>query len=405
MEKVIVFGGDGFCGWPISLGLSADGYDVTIVDDLSRRIIDKKIGCNSLTPILTIGQRILKWHQVTKKKIQFSKINIAENYTELYNVIKMIKPEVVIHLAEQRAAPYSMKSNVERRYTVDNNIMATHNLLTAITDIGIKPHIIHIGTMGVYGYGGIGQFHIPEGYVDSELKCNKTGNSVNMEIMFPPDPGSIYHMTKVMDSQMFYFYNKNYNLRITDLHQGIVWGTQTAETRLHEDLINRFDYDGDYGTVLNRFIVQGVINHPITVYGSGDRFRAFIHIKDTVECIRMAVKNPPGHGDRVMILNQTTEQLNLLDLAKIISRKTGAKIRHYTNPRKEADRNTLIVSNDTLLKMGLNPKKLDDIGIDEIISIVSKYKRFINKGKIIPESTWTRDIKIDHTGKERVNSL
>lgn len=389
MEKIIVLGGDGFCGWPISLRLSSLGYDVTIIDDLSRRVIDVRLGCNSLTPIRSLDYRVLKWRQLTGNSLHVRQFDVARDYEALSKTIEYLRPAAIIHLAEQRSAPYSMKGSSEKRYTVDNNISATNNLLVAVSDLGIDIHIVHIGTMGVYGYGGLENFYIPEGYVDMEMTCTVTGQCVKPQVMFPSDPGSVYHMTKVLDSQLFCFYNKNDGVRITDLHQGIVWGTQTEETSMHEALINRFDYDGDYGTVLNRFIMQGVIGHPITVYGSGERERAFIHIGDTAECIRLAIENPPSN-DRVRIINQTTEQLNLKDLAEMISKRTGTEIQYCTNPRKEADKNNLLTTNKTLLDLGLNPRKLDDDGITEVFDVVEKYRKRVDTSKIMPTSFWTK---------------
>jgi UDP-sulfoquinovose synthase len=248
MKKIIVFGGDGFCGWPTSLYLSAFGYDVIIVDNFSRRTIDVELECESLTPIQTMDKRVKRWRRLTHDRLFFKRVDIAYNYHGLKDVLRKERPDAIVHFAEQRAAPYSMKSGAHKLYTVRNNILATHNLLCAIVELKLDTHVVHLGSAGVYGYGGDVDFTIPEGYV----KCDLHGkdNILTGEIMFPADPGSIYHMTKVMDAQMFYYYNKNDNLRITDLHQGVVWDTQTEQTLLHPDLINRFDYDGDYGTVL-----------------------------------------------------------------------------------------------------------------------------------------------------------
>lgn len=401
MQKVIVFGGDGFCGWPISLKLSASGYDVTIVDNLSRREIDRKLNSNSLTPITPIYHRINKWRNLTGRTIRFENIDIALHYHHLFKILGEINPHAVVHLAEQRAAPYSMKGVEEKLYTVNNNISATHNLLVALSELNIGTHVVHMGTTGSYGYGHTDDFYIPEGYVQSSLRCAKTNRKINAEILFPTDPGSVYHTTKVMDAQLFYFYNKNDDIMITDLYQGIIWGTQTDETAINEDFVNRFDYDGDYGTVLNRFIVQSVVGHPITVYGSGERMRAFIHIKDSAECVKMAIENPPDKDDRVRIINQTTEQLDLYDLAKIVSKRTGAEIRHYKNPRKEDDKNKLFMTNETLLKMGLNPKKLDNDGLSELIDTVSMYKDRVDKNKIITTSIWKKGMEVDRIGEQR----
>ncbi len=230
----------------------------------------------------------------------------------------------MVHFAEQRAAPYSMKSPLHKRYTVDNNLNATHNVLVAIVESGLDIHLVHLGTMGVYGYGTAG-IKIPEGYLQVKIDADD-GRTVEQEILYPANPGSVYHMTKTQDQLLFDFYNKNDRVKITDLHQGIVWGTQTEETRRDERLINRFDYDGDYGTVLNRFLMQAAIGYPLTVHGTGGQTRAFINIQDTVRCIELAVANPPQSGERVNILNQMTETHRVRDLAQLVAEITGATV-------------------------------------------------------------------------------
>jgi UDP-sulfoquinovose synthase len=274
-------------------------------------------------------------------------------------------------------------------------------LLAALTQLNLNAHVVHIGSLGSYGYGGVEDFCIPEGYVNSKLQCDVTGKWADREIKYPADPGSVYHMTKVIDAELFHFYNKNDRLRITDLYQGIVWGTQTEETKMHCDLVNRFDYDGDYGTVLNRFLVQAIVGHPLTVYGSGDRMRGFIHIQNTVECVQLAIENPPRRGERVQIINQTAEQCNLHGLAERVSNLLDAEVRYYTNPRVEADKNVLRVSNASLINMGLSPKLLDDKDLLETCEIVEKHKDRVDKKKIICTSRWRKGIRIDSEGKKR----
>ena len=355
--RIMVLGGDGFCGWPTALHLSRAGYDVTIVDNLSRRKIDVELGTQSLTPIETIETRLDTWAEISGKRINFVNLNIAEDYRDLEDLLVDFEPQTIVHFAEQRAAPYSMKSPKHKRYTVDNNISGTHNLLCAIVESGVDTHLIHLGTMGVYGYGTAGMA-IPEGYLDVKVDVND--EQVSIDIPYPPHPGSIYHMTKTLDALLFYYYNKNDGLRITDLHQGVVWGTNTEETRLHPALINRFDYESDYGTVLNRFLMQAAIGHPLTVYGTGGQTRAFINIQDTVRCIKLAVENPPTAGDRVKIFNQATETHRVRALAELVAHLTGAEIRYYIDPRNESLENELVVRNDQFLALGLNPITLSD---------------------------------------------
>lgn len=390
-KKIIVLGGDGFCGWPTSLHLSAQGHDVHIVDNLSRRAIDVELGADSLTPIASVEERLAAWELTGGNPIGFHNIDVAMDYAALRNLIDEIKPDTVVQFAEQRAAPYSMKNETAKTYTVNNNICATHNLLTAIAELRADIHVVHLGTMGVYGYDGDG-LEIPEGY----LKVYVPGDDRTIfqrEILYPTNPGSVYHMTKSMDQLMFQFYAKNDHLRITDLHQGIVWGTQTEETRRHEALINRFDYDGDYGTVLNRFLMQAAVGHPLTVHGTGGQTRAFIHIQDTVQCLSLAIANPPERGERVKILNQMTETHRVRDLAHMVAEVSGTQVALVDNPRNEAPENDLRVSNKGFLDLGLKPMTLAEGLLTETMEISQKYADRCRMEMIPCVSTWTDNQK------------
>ncbi len=387
--KIAILGGDGFCGWPTSLHLSARGHDVAIVDNLVRRATDIELEVESLTPIKPISDRLAVWKEKSGKEIRYENFDVAEQYHRLLTFLQEFKPDAVVHFAEQRAAPYSMKSSWHKRYTVNNNIAANNNLLAAIVESGLDIHVVHLGTMGVYGYSTVG-ITIPEGYLD--IKIDKgDGELIDQQILYPPNPGSVYHMTKTLDQLLFAYYNKNDGVRVTDLHQGIVWGTQTEETRQDERLINRFDYDGDYGTVLNRFLMQAAVGHPLTVHGTGGQTRGFIHIQNTVQCIELAIENPPERGERVKIRNQTTETHRVRDLANLVGRLTKSEIEYLPNPRKEAAENELKVENKSFLELGLNPITLEEGLLTEVMEIAEKNKDRHDPRHVYSVSYWTKE--------------
>ncbi|GAA2091670.1 MULTISPECIES: NAD-dependent epimerase/dehydratase family protein [Brevibacterium] len=390
--RILVLGGDGFCGWPAALHLSQAGHEVVIVDNLSRRRIDEELGTESLTPIRTPQERIAAWQEVTGRALGFRDLDLAQDYEGFLALLRELRPDALVHFAEQRAAPYSMKSPAHKRYTVDNNVNATHNVLAAIVESGLDVHVVHLGTMGVYGYGTAGM-RIPEGYLDVKAHAEdadgtRTGELIDQTILYPSNPGSVYHMTKVLDQHLFAFYAKNDRLRITDLHQGIIWGTHTQETELDERLVNRFDYDGDYGTVLNRFLMQAAVGYPLTVHGTGGQTRAFIHIRDMVRCIRIAIDNPPAAGDRVKIFNQLTETHRVRDLAALVAEISGARVETVPNPRQESAENDLFAANETFLDLGLEPTTLSAGLLTEVEETARRWAHRADLEKIPATSLW-----------------
>jgi UDP-sulfoquinovose synthase len=386
--RVLIIGGDGFCGWPTALHLSARGHEVAVVDNGSRRRIDAELGAGSLTPIAPLPERVVAWREVSGRGIAAHDLTVGRDFEALVALLTDLRPDAVVHFAEQRAAPYSMKSAAHKRYTIDNNLNATHDVLAAIVESGLDIHLAHLGTMGVYGYGTAG-VPIPEGYLTVQIEG--ADGWVPREILYPANPGSIYHLTKTQDALLFQFYARNDGLRITDLHQGIVWGAQTAETRMDPRLINRFDYDGDYGTVLNRFLIQAALGYPLTVHGTGGQTRAFINIQDTVRCVELALAHPPERGERVKVMNQMTECRRVRDLAQLVAGLTGAEVAHLPNPRAEADENELCVENARLLGYGLEPITLADGLLLEITEIARAYAHRADLTKIPCVSAWNAE--------------
>jgi UDP-sulfoquinovose synthase len=382
INNVLIVGGDGFIGWPLALELGVSGHNVVIADNFSRRTIDLELMSESIIPIYPMHARLSAAKEVLGIDIKFEYIDVVNEFDRLKNVLSENKIDTIVHFAEIKSAPYSMLNSDKSRKTVSDNINATHNILAAIVDVDKDISLVHMGTMGVYGYSDVFG-DLPEGYLD----INVTQTGKDTQILFPTNPGSIYHMTKSLDQILFAFYNKVWNIKITDLHQGIVWGTSTNLTGLDPRLANRFDYDGEYGTVLNRFIVEAASSNNITVYGTGGQTRAFINIQDSVKCVKLAIENTPSDS-RVRIFNQVSETKRILDLAKIVKEFTGVNIDYLENPRKEAAENELTVKNDGLVSLGFEPILLSNSLINDVVDVAKQYAKNVNPDAIKSKAVW-----------------
>jgi UDP-sulfoquinovose synthase len=347
--RVLVVGGDGYCGWATALYLSNRGYEVAIVDNLIRRYWDIELGVDTLTPIAPIRQRVDRWYALTGKKIELY-LGDIQDYSFVSRVFKSFNPESVVHFGEQRSAPYSMIDREHAVMTQVNNIVGTLNILYAIKEITPDCHLVKLGTMGEYGTPNI---DIEEGYITIEHNGRKD------TLPYPKQPGSFYHLSKVHDSHNIHFACRIWGLRATDLNQGVVYGVLTEETGMDEVLINRLDYDGVFGTALNRFCIQAAIGHPLTVYGKGGQTRGFLDIRDTVRCVELAVAHPADRG-QFRVFNQFTEQFNVQQLAEMVKKAAQAlglkvEINHLPNPRVELEEHYFNAKNTKLLDLGLQP--------------------------------------------------
>lgn len=380
--KVMVFGGDGYCGWPTALHLSEVGHDIIIVDNFSRRQIDEELGTRSLTPIASLKERLRVWHEVTGRVIGMEVGDLLD-WEFLSDVMRRYRPEAVVHFAEQRSAPYSMIDRRHAVYTQHNNVIGTLNLLFALKEFTPDCHLVKLGTMGEYGTPNI---DIEEGFIEIEH------NGRRDRLPFPKQPGSFYHLTKVHDSHNIMLACKIWGLRSTDLNQGVVYGTITPQTEHDIRLINRFDYDGVYGTALNRFCLQAAIDHPLTVYGKGGQTRGFLDIRDTVRCIELSILHPPDRGE-CRVFNQFTEQFNVKQLAEMVveaSRKLGvyARIEHTPNPRVEAEEHYYNAKHTRLLDLGLDPHYLGESLLDSLVNIAVEYRERVDLDVIAPRVDW-----------------
>ena len=380
--KVLVIGGDGYCGWATALYLSNQGHEVGILDSLVRRHWDNELGVQTLTPIAPIGQRLQRWKDLTGKSIDLFVGDIT-NYEFLHKALRQFEPQAIVHFGEQRSAPFSMVDREHAVLTQVNNVVGTLNLLYAMRQDFPDCHLVKLGTMGEYGTPNI---DIEEGYITIEHNGRKD------TLPYPKQPGSFYHLSKVHDSHNIHFACKIWGLRATDLNQGIVYGVLTDETGMDEMLINRLDYDGIFGTALNRFCIQAAIGHPLTVYGKGGQTRGLLDIRDTVRCIEIAISNPAAPGE-FRVFNQFTELFSISDLAMMVKKAGNAMglnvdINHLENPRVELEEHYFNAKNTKLLDLGLEPHLLSDSLLDSLLNFAVKYQQRVDKKQILPKVSW-----------------
>jgi len=377
--RILVLGGDGYLGWPTALYLSARGHDVGICDNLVRRDYDKEMGVSSLVPIASIEERVETWGKQSGRKLA-TYIGDLTDAAFVHQMVREFEPETIVHFAEQRSAPYSMIDQAHAVYTQTNNVVGNLNVLYAIGDINRDIHLVKLGTMGEYGYPNI---DIEEGWIEI------THNGRTDTMLYPKKPGSFYHLSKVHDSHNIEFACRIWDLRATDLNQGIVYGQATEETSADPKLATRFDYDGVFGTVLNRMVIQAVLGHPLTVYGKGGQTRGFLNILDTLECIRLASENPAQPGE-FRVFNQFTEQFSVMELAETVKKAYPGEvtIEHVENPRVEAEQHYYNAKHTKLVDLGLQPHLLNDTLIDSMFGIVEAHKDVVNLDAILPTVKW-----------------
>ncbi len=380
--NILVLGGDGYCGWPTSLHLSARGHHIGIVDGFLKRQWEYEIGTQSLTPIRSLHHRLRTWELVSGKKIPLFVGDIT-SYDFLASVFRRFQPDAVIHYAEQPSAPYSMMDRQHAVFTQVNNVVGTLNVLFAIKDLAPECHLVKLGTMGEYGTPNI---DIEEGFIE----VNHNGRKDLLP--FPKQPGSLYHLTKVHDSHNIMFSCRVWGIRATDLNQGVVYGTMTEEVALDENLINRFQYDAIFGTALNRFCAQAAAGHQLTVHGVGKQTRGFLDIRDTVRCVELACLNPAARGE-FRVFNQFTQQFSVLELAEMVQTagskfNLDVKIAHIPNPRVESEEHYYNAKHTKLASLGLEPHWLNDSLVDSLLNVALKYKDRIDNSQLMPDVDW-----------------
>jgi UDP-sulfoquinovose synthase len=381
--RVLILGGDGYLGWPTAMHFSRQGHDVHLVDNELRRRAHRENGTDSLTPIAgSLGARVLAWKEVSGNDIGLTMGDLCDP-TVVGAVIRAFPPEVIIHYGEMPSAPYSMASRAHAVFTQYNNVVGTLNVLFAMRDLAPESHMVKLGTMGEYGTPNI---DIEEGFIEIEHR----GRSDTLP--YPKQPGSFYHASKVHDSVNIQLACRIWELRATDLNQGVVYGIHTEDTRRDDRLLTRFDYDEIFGTTLNRFCLQAVIGHPLTVYGTGGQTRGYLNILDTIQCVELAATNPPGPGE-YRVFNQFTEQFTVLELAELVARagkEVGLQVTidHVDNPRIEAESHYYRASNTHLLDLGLRPRYLSETLIESVFDVIRRYRDRVITEHILPRTRW-----------------
>lgn len=387
-KRVMILGGDGYCGWATALHLSQQGYDVAIVDNLCRRHFDLQLGFDTLTPISSIHERIACWKTLTGKQIELYIGDLCD-WEFFSGAFADFSPDAVVHFAEQRSAPYSMMDRQKAVFTQYNNVIGNINVMYAIKDLKPDCHLVKLGTMGEYGTPNI---DIEEGFITIEHNGRKD------TLPFPKQGGSFYHLSKVHDSHNIHFATKAWGLAATDLNQGVVYGVKTPETELDPILLNRLDYDGVFGTALNRFVIQAACGHPLTVYGKGGQTRGFLDIRDTVRCIQIAIENPAAKGE-MRVFNQFTEQFSvnqLADLVKTSGNKLGLNVQvtNVANPRVEAEEHYYNAKCSKLQDLGLEPHLMSDSIMDSLLEYAMQYAGRVDAKQILPAVDWKATTKV-----------
>jgi UDP-sulfoquinovose synthase len=377
--RILVLGGDGYLGWPTALHLCDRGHDVAVNDNFARRGYDEEMGVESLVPIATLDERLSAWTEVSGKTIA-SYVGDLCDETFVHEMVRDFRPEAIVHFGEQRAAPYSMIDQAHAVYTQKNNVVGNLNVMYALADTDIDIHLVKLGTMGEYGTPNI---DIEEGWLEVEHNGRKD------RMLYPKRPGSFYHCSKVHDSVNLEFACRIWGMRVTDLNQGVVYGADTPQTKLDPRLQTRFDYDGVFGTVLNRMVIQAVLGHPLTVYGNGSQTRGMINIVDTVECIRLACETPADRGE-FRVFNQMTESKSVLEIAQTIAKEYPSEVTidHVENPRVELYDHYYNVKHSALEDLGLEPTLLSTTLIDHLFDVVERYKDRVDLAAIMPTVKW-----------------